>query len=119
MYLLTLNHITLLDRPDFQTRSFYATVQSWMSQWTVANNYDQVMIENEEDECDGLLIWAKSLNASIAQAISEVYPHGRNVMEDFEFTYTMARVIPLKGIPTGMRRSKTASEVFDPTTSTK
>lgn len=87
MIILTLKRIVLLDRPDDQTRTFYSRVQSWMSQWTVENNYRQIIIENEDDEQDALAVWADKFEDTFKNAISEVYPKDGSMRENFELVY--------------------------------
>ncbi len=88
MFLLTLNRIVLLDRPDEQTRSFFLRVQSWMAQWTVANNYHQIVIQNKDkdDEQAALELWALKFEAAFKSAIGEVWP-AAGIRHDFAFDY--------------------------------
>jgi len=91
MHILTLKHIILCDRPDEQTRTFYSRVQSWMSQWTVENNYHQIVIETLDDEQDALEVWASKFEANFKSAIPEVLPKDGSLRDNFRFVYRYSK----------------------------
>lgn len=92
MYLLVLKKIELRKRDDVQTVAYAKAVPEWMSQWTVANNYNPYLMDGRDsDEINrvGELIVNDFLD-SLDSALPEHRKRTRlSHAGDFTFSYNL------------------------------
>lgn len=91
MFLLVLKRIDLRQNSDTQTLAFRDRVKSWMSKWTVANNFNPILSTDMHANNADINLWVTRFEQNFKSAIGEVFPD-RGIRDDFEFMFEVYRL---------------------------
>lgn len=89
MYFMHLIAIVRMDMPD-QTFSFREHADSWMKQWTVANNFKPVVTD---DPNFALQMWWKEFEKTARSILGSSIPKHLDLAEQFQFKYGQSEVV--------------------------
>jgi len=89
MLLLTLRKIHFIDRPEVQIVAYVARVKSWLGQWTVANNFHLIPVQDQNKHV-ALAVWRDQFLSSMKTiGLKPAY----DAAEDFIFDYEVHDLI--------------------------
>ncbi len=115
MRIVTLREIRLINQgslfPDWQKR-----VETWMTQWTIQNNYPQYVVEDEFAVGTALLGWKRLLLDSVNGHFKSLIPEWAKEAFDpamaFEFSFILSQEVAVGGTFNSSEGTKLAVDLF-------